>query len=88
MKCYNQGNFFVFMTLYYPAFRGTTVPTGGNHSNASQLTLQSDTVSFNTNGQIQAETKKQGLSKGAKWGTVGTVAVLGLRCIGIYTNSW
>ena len=64
---------------YYPGFRGATVQQN-NYNSVPQMTLQPDTVSFSANGQIQAETKKQGLSKGAKWG-IGTVAVLGLGAL-------
>ena len=64
---------------YYPAFRGATIQQN-NYNSVPQMTSQSDTVSFSANGQIQAETKKQGLSSGAKWG-IGTIAVLGLGAL-------
>ena len=65
---------------YYPAFRGATVPAGVGYNNVPQMTLQPDTVSFSANGQIQDETKKQGLSNGAKWG-ICTGVVLGLGAL-------
>lgn len=64
---------------YYPAFRGATVPQN-NYNSVPQMTQQPDTVSFSANNHIQNETKKQGLSNGAKWG-IGTVAVLGLGAL-------
>ena len=73
---YNPYNMYKNFGYNYPAFRGATIPQN-NYNSVPQMTSQPDAVSFSANGQIQAETKKQGLSKGAKWG-IGTVAVLGL----------
>ena len=64
---------------YYPAFRGATIQQN-NYNSVPQMTSQSDTVSFSANGQIQAETKKQGLSSGAKWG-IGAGVALGLGAL-------
>ncbi|MCQ2738773.1 MAG: hypothetical protein MJ237_00940 [bacterium] len=63
----------------YPAFRGATV-SNASIPNIPQLRQQPDTVSFSANGQIQTETQKQGLSKGAKW-CIGTGVVLGLGAL-------
>lgn len=64
---------------YYPAFKGATIQQN-NYNSVPQMTLQPDTVSFSANGQIQAETKQEGLSKGAKWG-IGAGVALGLGAL-------
>ena len=64
---------------YYPAFRGATIQQN-NYNSVPQMALQSDTVSLSANGKIQAETKKQGLSNGAKLG-IGAGIVLGLGAL-------
>lgn len=76
---YNPYNMYQSYGYSYPAFRGATV-SNASIPNIPQLRQQPDTVSFSANGQIQAETQKQGLSKGAKW-CIGTGVVLGLGAL-------
>lgn len=80
---YNLNNTYRNYGFNSQTFKGATTSNGSipvQYNAAPQLRQQPDTVSFSANGQIQAETQKQGLSKGAKWG-IGAVAVLGLGAL-------
>ena len=74
---YNPYNMYRNFGYNYPAFRGTAIPADTGCSNVPQPTPQPDTVSFSAENQIQAKTKKQGLSTAAKVAIgVGVSAVL------------
>ena len=81
---YNPYNMYQNYGYYYPSFNGAYTQQYQNIPlyDFSQMNYnyQPDVVSFSANNPIQNETKKQGLSNGAKWG-IGTVAVLGLGAL-------
>lgn len=84
---YNPYNMYQNYGYSYPSFKGGTNPTNTTvantgYNNVPQITLQPDTFSYSASNKLQTETKKQGLSTGAKWG-IGAVAMLGLGALAI-----
>ena len=67
---YNPYNMYHNYGYYYPSFNGAYTQQYQNiplyDFNALNYNYKPDTVTFSANNQVQAETKKQGMSTGAK----------------------
>ena len=67
---YNPYNMYQNFGYYYPSFNGAYTQQYQNiplyDFNALNYNYKPDTITFSANNQVQAETKKQGISTGAK----------------------